>query len=67
MRGVAWRFAEAALDLGGLLRCEAERVGVFLDHTQELLGRFILTIARELAELRDRPFESFGHRVTLVT
>ena len=59
------RFAEAALDLGDLLRREAGRVGILSDHAQEQRGGFILTIGREPAHLRDRLFESLDHGGTL--
>ena len=59
------RLREATLDLGGLLRREAEHGGLFVNHTQEQIGNLVLTIGRKLAELRDCLFESFSHGATL--
>ena len=59
------RLREATLYLGGLLRGEAERGGVVVNHTREQIGNLVLAIGRKLAELRDCLFESFSHGATL--
>ena len=63
--GVLRPMGEAPLDLNDLLWREAERVGTVLNHTQEQLGRLVLTIAWKLADSCNRLFESLSHSMTL--